>query len=494
MKIQVRAGKYKEDTCTVQKNLIENQANYPAIRKVIEYSDQRMISTLIASGATDQSVVGHIKTKIGDAVSKGKSIGANAYQFDVMGRIQQASVINSQVGTTQSDGTFQLSMKDSYLVPGMVALFHGQGFQARVMGSPQGSSGNLIYTFKSPDGRIFDWNTHVAPQQGQKTCFGGHTSYGEKSLRGYGRSHFSDSFIQHMTIQRKATAISGGAGSDVLWVHYEMLGKNGNTVSGSGWYYKDQQQARLQLMMEDEFQKWFGLSSMKGANGELLTESLLGNDPETGLPIIQGDGVIPQISGGNELYGSGVNGNATIDDIIDMMTMLEKKCNTVSGKQWYVVTGTDGYSNFQRLMKEYLGLNLVVNTNPSAEIGGVKVDVGYHFQSFNVDGNKITLVKHPMFDDDQRFTERGADGKLLQSSVMYFIDASALNGTSNIEILSKKGNGFNRDFVSAEINGMTGKSGQVVTSEDAVRFEILMENMIVVYNTTSCGIIHKMPN
>jgi hypothetical protein len=492
MKIQVKEGKYKEETCTTQKNLIENQANFPAIRQLIEYSDQRMISTLIASGVESQQAVGHIKTKIGDAVSRGKSIGANAYQFDVMGRIQQASKINSQIGATQADGTFQLSMSDHYLVPGMVALFHGQGFQARVMSAPQGSSGNYIYTFKSPDGRIFDWNTHVAPQIGQKTCFGGHTSYGEKSLRGYGRSHFSDSFVQHMTIQRKATAISGGAGSDVLWIQYENLGSK--KASGSGWYYKDQAQARLQLMMEDEFQKWFGLSSMKGDNGELLAESRLGNDPETGLPIIQGDGLIPQISGGNELFGSGINGNATIDDVIDMMTMLEKKCNTVGGKKWYVVTGTDGYSNFQRLMKDYLGLNLVVNTNPSAQIGGQTVDVGFHFQSFNVDGNQIVLVKHPMFDDDQRFTERGSDGKLLQSSVMYFIDASANNDKTNIEILSKKGNGFNRDFVSAEINGMTGKSGPVVTSEDAVRFEILIENMIVIYNTTSCGIIHKMPN
>ena len=50
MNIQVREGNYDEKRRTTQKNLIENQANYPAIRQLIEYSDQRMISTLIASG------------------------------------------------------------------------------------------------------------------------------------------------------------------------------------------------------------------------------------------------------------------------------------------------------------------------------------------------------------------------------------------------------------------------------------------------------------
>jgi hypothetical protein len=295
-----------------------------------------------------------------------------------------------------------------------------------------------------------------------------------------------------MTIQRKAVGISGGAGSDVLWVHYES-----EKGKFSGWYYKEQQQARLQLMMEDEFQKWFGISSMKDANGNLLAQPSF-TDPETGLPVIQGDGIIPQIDGGNHMFGSGVTGEATIDDVIDMMTLLEKKCNTQSGKKWYIVTGSDGYATLQRLWRDYALLfqNVTLNVDGKSQIGGAMVDVGYHFASFNMNGNQVVAVKHPLLDDEERFTERGSDGKLIASSMMIFLDQSVLNGKSNIEILAKGGNGFKRDFVSAEIQGLTGKQngGTVVTSEDAIRFEILIENMIVIYNTSSCGIIHKSMN
>jgi len=39
--------------------------------------------------------------------------------------------------------------------------------------------------------------------------------------------------IGHLSIQRKTVAISGGAGTDVLWVHF-----NG----GKGWFFEKERQ------------------------------------------------------------------------------------------------------------------------------------------------------------------------------------------------------------------------------------------------------------
>lgn len=487
-KIKVREGKWT-DTCVLESDLIANQAKYPAIRKMIEHVDKRSLSTLLVSGSVGKYGVGEVDTQYGSLAAKGKDIGNNAYQFDVMGRIQQASTINSQIGATDANGVFQLSMMDNYLVPGMNVMFNGQDFQARVMGSPTGSAGNYIYTFQSPDGVAFVWATHVAGQGSTKTCFGGYTSYGEASLRGYGRSQFTSTFINHTTTQRKTVAISGDAASDVLWLDY--MDKN-EVVSG--WMYTQIEQALAQITIEDEIQKWFGVSDMKSSTGTLLTQPRL-IDAETGNWITQGDGLLEQIKGGNELYGSGTNGEATEDDFEDMMKMLEKKSNMVKGLTWVCVTGTDGYANAQRKM-----INLAGNSNTqifqsvtqNGQAGGASVDIGFNYNRFNINGNSIVFVKFPLFDDDQRFTEVGSDGKSLMSSTYVFLNLGGEGSSKNIEILAKGANGLSRGNVTAKFNGLTGDSSSPsLSEEDAKKYAILKQDLLMVYNTSSCGVIRK---
>ncbi len=483
MKIQIVKGKFDE-TCTLESNLIENQAHFPAIKDVIMYAEQRMLSTLIVAGARDAQSIGKIPTKIGE-IPKDKQVGSAGYRYAVQGRIQQASVIIEQIGASGPNGEFTLRMKDNYLYNGMIAVFHGQELQARVMGDPTGSAGNFIYNFQTISGTVFSFATTVAPQSGEKTCFGSTSAYGEKSLRGYGRSHFSDVFINHMTTQRKTVGISGDANTDVLWYQYK---------GSKGWLFMKEAQARLQFMMEDEYQKWFGQSTMKATDGTLLTRSRL-IDPETGNEIVIGDGLEPQIEGGNELFGSGTDGNPTLDDYEDMMTTLEKNSDVIEGKVWYAVTGTDGYNNAQRILEQKASNihHITINQNSSKQPGGPKLEVGYNFNTYNINGNQVIFVKHPLFDDNQRFTQRGSDGKLLKSSQIFFLDlAQDASGTPNIEILSKGAYGINRTMVSAYLNGMTGmKKGAVVTSVDGIEFNMLKQDGIFMYNTRTSGIIRK---
>lgn len=483
--IQIRQESFS-GTCVSDADLIANQMKYPAIRPLLEYVDQRMLSTILTSAVLAPYGVGYIPTKVGAAIDKGKKIGNNAYQFDVQGRIQKASAIVAQVGASGSDGTFTLIMQDNSLVEGMVALFYGNGFQARVMGQPSGTPGNFVYNFQSPDQTVFSWATHVGGQTGVKTCFGGHTEYGEGSLRGYGQSHFPETFIQHATIQRKTTAITGDAASRVLWIDYE-----GAKGKSSWWMYAQVAQAKTQLAMEDEYQKWFGISTMKTSTGQLRTTPTLFDS--NGYGIVAGDGVLAQIAGGNEFSGSGVNGEATYLDIAEMMSLLEQKSENVNNNSWVCVTGTDGYANAQQQM---IGLNnasgttLFQNVAQTNAVGGAKVNVGFTYEAFNINGNQVTFIKHPMFDDASKFPQRGVDGKLLQSSEMVFLNLGS-QGKPNIEILSVGANGIDRSMVVATINGMTGSGEQVLSEEDAKKYSMLTHTMIVVYNTSTCGIIHK---
>jgi hypothetical protein len=317
---------------------------------------------------------------------------------------------------------------------------------------------------------------------------GGYTSYGEASLRGYSRSHFPDTFINHTTIQRKTVKISGTAASNILWISYD--GPKGMV---KGWMHKAIQQGMAQMNMEDEFQKIHGKSTMKNLDGTLrVTSNLI--DDETGNPIIQGDGLLEQIAGGNESYGSGVNGEATADDFEDMMAQLEKRSAVLKGNNWVCMTGTDGYANAQRQMINLAGnQNIVVNQNvsQSSQTGGADVEVGFNFTKFNINGNSITFVKHPMWDDESRFTERGADGKLLQSSMYLFLNMGNGINSKNVDILTKGANGISRGKVTANINGLTGSAGLVQSEEDADKMAILKEDMAIVYNTAVCGIINK---
>ena len=487
MKIQTIQGKW-DDTCTTSNNITENALKKPFLREIMEYAEPRMLSTLIVSGAKTPWDLRNgdteaVKTKIGK-IPDGQLIGDQAMRYKVQGRIQQKTVVLAQVGTTSPDGTFVLRMKDSYLYPGQMVKFYQDYFYARVMGAPTRVAGGWNYTFFNPN-TLFDSTIHLHPT-GESYAFGAFTSYSEGSLRGYSRSHFPSEFINHMTTQRKSYGLTGDALTDVTWY----------IADGSkGWRYSKEIQLRLQFMMENEHAKWDGQSSMRDSAGNLLPRSSE-VDPETGFEIIRGDGVIPQIQGGNEHYGSASNGKATIDDLQDMMKTLEKRSNSVYGKLWYVITGTDGYTHLQGLLRDYWVNNMggrSTNGSSTQAIGGENIPVGGNFDTFNFGGNQLIAVKHPGWDDQEKWYERGSDGELLRGNMLLFVDPGTTE-RPNMEIITKGAYGLNRSLVEAYINGLTGGTEKPLHSVDAVSYELLKQDMIVMYNTASSGIIHQSPN
>jgi len=490
-RITITTGGYTE-TATVQNDLIANQAQFPEIREMLDYANRRNLTTLLTSGVvTPYGINNDEATKIPNVDTKGTGIGNNGYQFRIMGRIEKPSVITAQIGATLSDGSFTLRMADRHLNKGMACMFNGGRFIAQVVSQPRGNSASgFIYDFQSPSGDLFVWATHVAGQSGTRTCFGVYSSFGEKSLKGYGDSKFPDMFINHMTTQRSTVGITGDASSTKLWYKYTSVsGKEAN-----GWMYEELHQQQAKFSVENERQKLFGVSSMKNADGTLRATSRL-TDPETGLPITAGDGWEEQVAGGNVLTASGVNGQPTLSDYSDMNKTLEKKGDKISGFEFIYITGTDGYANFQTEAVNLAGnqnIQFMDNITQDGKPGGAAVNVGYNFAAININGNKGIICKHPLFDDDQIFTERMADNSGIKMSSTVFVMTINNGNSKNMEIFHKAANGVNRAMVQAKLNGLTGASEMTLTEEDAMKFAILKQDMIVVFNTQTCGVIYPV--
>lgn len=489
-KIQLVEGTFDE-TCTVEDDLGQNDIAFPIVSEILSYTEKRMTTTLIVSGATEgyqgARFRDDIKTKIG-TIPSDKLIGRSGYRYRLQGRIQKASVITRQLGVADADGKFQLVMADNYLTPGMNAEFNGERFTARVYSAPSGSAGNWVYTFESVDGTQFDWDTHVAGQGGTLTCFGGYNSMSEKSTRGYSRTHYPDMYINHTTIQRKSKSISGSAASTVLWIDFD---------GEKGWMYTALRQMRAQASVEDEHAKIWGKSNMKGANGELL-ESSRHVDSETGLHITQGDGLWEQVRGKNDTYTSGVGGKPVIADFKDMMSQLKEKAQDIEGNTWYAVTGTEGMQNANDVLEleATSKYHIHIDGNGNDKTGGKDIATGYNWNRYNVNGNSVVFVEHPLFGDRQRFTDEAADGQnMMGSSYLWLANYSLDSGKKNIEILGRGAYGNNRTAVMGKIHGMTGAfatlGGAIQTPVDADEYHHLKEDGIFIYDTTCCAIMHR---
>lgn len=485
-KILVRKGAYNPDSCTTTNNLTEMMLTVPQVRETLTYVEPRSLSTLLVSGVDTPWKLKNSKytTKI-PKVDDGKLIGNNAYRYQTRGRLQRVSIINSQIGASTADGRFVLSMRDSLLYEGMIVRFYG-GYQARVMQPPTGSPGNYQVHFQSITGQLFDFATVVDVQPGEKTCFGAATNYQEGSKNSGSYTSSFEEYVNHLGIQRKELEITGSALATVTYV--DVIAPSGNKTTM--WYFNEERNQTAIFAREDEFKKWDGISTMRDDFGNLLSQPrLFSND---GKPIVDGDGVIEQIRGNNEMVASGPDGNATINDFKDMMDQCAKNAPHDFDNHWHVITGKPGMSNAADVLEGHLFETLKGSTNVS--INDDSLEVGYWFDTFKYGGNRITFCYNPLFDDDKLYPELGADGKSVKGGSYIFMHMGSMDN-KNMEILARGTMGINRNLIRQYTNGITGWNGQkAVSPTDALRFDLLKENGIFVYDTTVCGMIHKPLN
>lgn len=496
MKIQITYGSVSEGDAQ-EYHLVSNHLIDPTknIDKVIMYAEQRYLMTLLTSGAragrytapgVTPSGGDTVQTKI-HPIPQNEMVSANAWSYKIMGRIQKASEIigTSAIGkpiaaTTTKGGVFKLALKDNYITPEMVCVFPN-GAHAKVITRPVGSHDYYIYTFETFPGQTFDFASWVGFMPGKKTVFGGYTSFGERSQRGYGRFHYPDRYIQHTTKQRKSISLSGDVNAnEVIW--YEIN-------EAKGFVYEAEAQARTQFLLEDEYRLWEAQSTMRDQFGNLLARPSMVD--EYGQDVVAGDGWIRQIEGANDLETSGPGGMPTYEDFEDMIRTLKKKKTRISGNQWVVVTGADGMAAANNIAASRYnsGMPLVQLVKQTDKAGGAEPTTGYNFKKLNIAGEQLTFVENPMMDDEMKFPARLSNGKLRKSLTFYFMDLDVdERGRTNVEIRARGRSGVNRNLVYMWDNGMTGE-GKPTNPVDAKDFHMLKETLLAVYQTNTCGIM-----
>ena len=496
MKIKITQGKVSEGDAN-EYHLVSNHLIDPTknIDKVIMYAEQRHLMTLLTSGVREGRYTAPgftpaggdtVKTTI-PMIPQGELVNGNSWSYKIMGRIQKASEIigsaavgTPTAGTTTRGGEFKIDLKDNYMTIGMNCVFLN-GEHARVMSRPTGHTGRYLYHFQCFPGKTFSWATWVGTQPGRKTVFGGYTSFGERSRRGYGNYHYPDRYLQHTTKQRKSISLSGDVNAnEVYW--YEVNG-------GKGFVYEAESQTRAQFLLEDEYRLWWAESTMRDQYGNLLSRP--GMQDEYGNDIVAGDGWVQQIKGANDMDTSGTAGLATYDDFADMIKALKKRKNRISGNQWVVVTGSDGMQNANDVASSRFS-----SSNPMVQIvqqketpGGAEPTVGYKITKLNIAGEQLVFVENPMQDDEEKFPARLTNGNLKMSNTFYFMDLDVDQaGNRNVHIRTRGRAGVNRNLVYYWENGMTGE-GKPMSPVDAKAFHMLKETLLAVYITATCGIM-----
>lgn len=459
------------------------------VDKVIMYAERRTLMTFITAGVSEgrYTAPGYYGKDTAQTyikpVPKGQLTKNLAWKYKVMGRIQKASVIVGSygvptAGTATTAGSFMLKMKTDELKPGQNCVFYN-GKHARVQSHPQRTAGGFIYRFSNnKPGETFDYTTWVAAQPGAKTLFASYSTYGERSLRGYGRVHFGEMSINHMTTQRKGFSISGDADvEDVIWY---------SIADQKGFVFEAEAQIRAQMHLEDDYEKFWGESTYKDANGNLLDFPIQVDD-ETGQPIHKGDGWYEQIKGCNDLEASGSDGLPTYDDYVEMVKTILKNDDEARGEKLiYAISGTDGFMHAHDVILAHD--SQIYNLNMDMKGTDFKTS-GFHFNKLRVAGTEVVFVRNPMMDDKERFPRRMSNGKLAMACTTYIMDQTPdQTGRPNIEIRTRGNKGINRNMVYAWKEGMTGR-GKADEFVDAREFQMLKQDMLVCYNTKTQGII-----
>ncbi len=248
-----------------------------------------------------------------------------------------------------------------------------------------------------------------------------------------------------------------------------------------------------EFMYQLELQRWYGVRSAGlggsvGAPGENTASTLTDADSSV---VQTGDGILAQITGSND--GS-YTGSLTEEALVNYMADLSKNATTAEGMEYVVMTGTEGRKQFHRAMKDLLvGPGTSSNGAGGAMIfdaqAGQDVDLGVNFTSYNALGNKITMAYCPAFDDPNLHADPLEGGK------MAFLDFSSQGDGSNIELVAKGAEGYNRNYIRKYVPGMVNpydfKGMMAANGDDAFECHVMSESGIIVRNPLSCGIFSK---
>ena len=472
MSLKVNSGTYGKDT-TDETALVTNLLKYPEIGKKLIQLYPRYTLTYLLEYAGRQAAE--------------KVIGDHAFEWKVQGRYSKPGILNAAPSDITAGNTGSVVLKhvvasDQYgnlWNPNDIIRF-SDGTTAMVV-ETTGSGTTRTITVRAID--AITGANHAADDTVGRIG----NAFNQGSLASEVGQNYSypDTYKNWLTLSRKKCKIMGTDLTDVSWVE-----NNGSRL----WFFTKEQQMSDQFMYEMELMRWYGKKSFDGSGADGYPgDTGIDDDILSGLPVI-GDGVIAQIDSANTAtYTAGA---LTEEKITEFIGTLSLSSMQAEGNVWVVFAGTQARIDFHKAMKE-----LLVAPSGSMTGGsfldvqeGKNISLGGNFTEYNALGNKIVLAHCPVFDDNtlhnavsSTFNSKNESGRMV------FMDFGSSNGVSNVELISKGAEGYNRNFVKKYVPGMVNpfdyNSMISATGDDSFECHVLSESGIIVRNPLSCGML-----
>ena len=471
---KVYTGTYGKDT-TDETALVTNLLKYPEIGKKLIQQYPRFSLTYLLEAAGRNAAE--------------KIIGDYAFEWKMMGRYRKPcqvdSTSSSETGAAAgSTFTVTLDHDTSNGIYGNTLNVNdivrfGDGTTAMVTDAGTPTSALNVVTFRS-----IDTSTSTTFTSGDVIGVIG-SAFNQGSLASeVGQNYaYPDTYKNWLTLSRKKCKIMGTDLTDVTWIE-----SNGHRL----WYFTKEQQMTDQFMYELECQRWYGKKSFDGTGANAYPgDTGINDDMIAGLPIM-GDGLLAQIDSSNQAtYTAGA---LTEEDIVNFIGTLSKNALSAEGNVWTVFTGTQGRIDFHRAMKDLLVSQGAGGASLFASKKGAPVALGANFSEYNILGNKMILAYCPVFDDPNLHASISSTfDSSNESGKMVFVDMGMQNGVSNVELIAKGAEGFNRSFVKKYVPGMVNpydyNSMMAANGDDFFECQILSESGIILRNPLSCGIL-----
>lgn len=367
-----------------------------------------------------------------------------------------------------------------------------------VMGTPVKESGGTYYIVKCKvNGKagLFD-ESYVAagellPEAGNR--------FGEGSEKGAQRERRYKWRINFSFISRCTLTMTGSALNQKVAVIYN------NETGATMWELEAVMDMREKHAIDMEMGARHARSSMD-VSSHLWYENygtnqltLDGFTADMGIvaPVI-GDGWIPQLEDSFTISYD-PNADFDVEKLELFITILAQRAPNGSTGNTFIILGDKlGHIKIDKALKALIGFRQDVrgdgntsmnNTNVVMNVRtGQKNKVGFTVDRYHYLENEIIFIEdelsnHPAFAPQ--------NGGIIGTGTMYVLNASMVNGVSNIDLLARS----TRELRAKYIDGMHSldpkrdSSPVAFSGFDGGRFDLLSEVLPIIYSTESCGII-----
>ena len=434
---QFKAQQFRDGTFTDQNQLASALLTTPHVE------DQLTYALGDPTKSNRYGLIQSMTTKVfsGSSATEGSSykmIGNNTYEWHMQGAwLRTIPITDNAYGASDTPGynfqPFTVNLAEKYFSVGDVCMTNSRKL-IRLKEEPYQSGNSWCHTFQLSTYTPEDF-VPASDLQSDKVLAWSHTMFEEGSEGGGSKEATPMAFRNTMTIQRMAWGMTGGAKTDVMVFKFKV----GDKANSDLWLYKKQYENLVLWNRMQEAMLWNSRTTVDPVTGMI---SISGSN---GRSLRAGSGIEEQISGSNQIIV-----NELTEDVLQfMLTDIDQNYQDVEDRKMMVFTGMGGIREFDRAMKRSLGGlgGFVQEANTFIEKkGGNKLAYGSQFTTYRgLLGTEFTVVHHPFFDDKTIWTEIDpATGYTTKSFEMFFLDFSVMDGTPNIQLISKGAGGDNR--------------------------------------------------